>query len=218
MHRILILTLALAGTAQAQMVAGGQPSQSASTPSMDPSHDLKTGVVRFGLRAGTKITDGTVTIEVDASASGGVIVTGTGTVNEQPRGSGCYAVAGSIDGVINPRSGGSTGPITIDTGGQTISINVLKTGSSTAMPIVWNITGGNAVIEVGTNSGSSTQNNQINVGGCCNVVNFNSRSANNVGWGGGPGFQQGVNTGGTVNSGGQNNEFNSNGGQWTFRT
>lgn len=221
----LLLCSALATSTAAQNAQSGDSSSTQLSGGGD-----RTTAVRcdecpptFGgkrLGPGEKVTDSNGVTVTNNGSSGDLSISGTGSMREQPRGSGCWSVSGSITDITNPRSGGtSSGPIDIDTNGQPVNINLQRTGSSSSAPVVTNVTGGNATVNIGGNSGSSTQNNQVNVGGTGNTVNFGSRSANNTGNGGtGAGATAGTGSGGTVNSGGSNNQFNSRGGSWSFRT
>lgn len=208
----LCVALVFSAPAVAQLAATGPPG--------DPKAD---SALPFAsrLKPGHSVTDKNDVVITNGGTAGDLIIRGTGKLKEEPRGSGKWVTTGTITKAANERTGGSSGPITVDSAGQPITIDLEKTGPSQADPIVTTTTGGNVTVNVGSASpgASSTQNNEVRLEGTGNTVNFNRAAANNTGSGGNaavPG--SGAGSGGTVNAGGSGNTFNSNGGVWTFQT
>jgi hypothetical protein len=81
-------------------------------------------------------------------------------------------IQGTITRVENPGSGGSKGPITVETGGNAVTVD-LNTDGRNSSPISTTVTGGNATVNVGGDS------NNVTVGGAGNTVNINGN--NNTG-------------------------------------
>lgn len=156
------------------------------------------------LPPGKTATDGTATIE-----NGGTNANGRLWVRSDKKwtrdANGNYSTQGTIDEVKNPASQGSDGPISVNTGGNDIEVNLNRNGQSGAgNGISSTITGGSATVNVNGNYNNTT------VGGTQNNVNMNGN--HNTGTGQNAGSQ------GNVTSGGSNNSFNSNGGNWNFRS
>lgn len=156
------------------------------------------------LPPGKSATDGTTTVE-----NGGTNQNGRLWVRADRKwtrdANGNYSTTGTIDEVKNPASQGTDGPITVDTGGQDVEVNLNRNGQSGAgNGISSTITGGSATVNVNGNYNNTT------VGGTQNNVNMNGN--HNTGTGQNAGSQ------GNVTSPGSNNSFNSNGGNWNFQS
>lgn len=224
-HILSVVFAALAGvlltcSVVAQETPRGQDlQQQGQDPRLVTNSDK--GPSRRGLNPGEKVTDSNgVSVQVDGAATpstGSLQITYSGTATEQPRGSGCYVVSGSIQRVVNLRSGGVSGLITIDTAGNFVEVYLLRTGPSAQNPVMTTVSGGNASVEIGVNSsrGATTQNNSASVSGSGNTVTFNNSSNNSVTGEAG--------SSGTVNYNvpltGTNNTFNAVGGStWMVTT
>lgn len=114
--------------------------------------------------------------------------------------SGRTYVDGDITTVTNPSSGGSNGPIEINTSGKPLEIHLARNGANGS--ITSNIVGGNATITI------SGDQNDATVGGTGNTVLISGRNSSGTGT---------ANSGGSVTLTGNGSTFQSGGGNWTFR-
>lgn len=141
--------------------------------------------------------------DAPAGDTGRLYINFTGTLTEQPRGSGCFSTDGEITRVTNPGVG--TGSVVVDTKGKETDIRLDKTGRSAQDPVVTIIRGGNANVTVRGN------NNELTVGGRDNLVTFTGND--NTGKGEDATSQGEV----LLDRQGRRNEWNSNGGDWRVR-
>jgi len=115
-------------------------------------------------------------------------------------GQGRTYVEGDITTVTNPSSGGSNGPIEIDTSGKPLEVVLARNGANG--PITSNIVGGDATITI------SGDRNDATVGGTGNTLLISGRNSTGTGTAG---------SGGSVTLTGNGSTFQSGGGNWTFR-
>lgn len=204
MQRLAVLMatlLALATSASAQAV-----STIAGTTTTVPPVEMQGRIA-----AGEEVVDdqGRRVTNNGTNANGSLKITYTGTLtwdNQNPR-HGTIRGGGGMSSVTNPRTSGSDGPIVIDCANAPLVVNIDSNGGRTGS-VTTTITNGIAGVVV-----NITGNNQdFTVGGTGVAVSVTGNDNS------GQGAVTNPPSGGTVQLGGRNNSFRSNGGNWEFRS
>lgn len=179
------------------------PFANAQTDAASPTPTAIVQPPTFKLPPGASITDskGRSVENGGTNNNGRVHIKHTGNITNN--GNGTYTCSGEISEVTNPASQGSEGPITVNTNGEPTEVNLDRNGRDPGQHVNSTIIGGNATVNVSGNYNDPT------VGGTNNTVNITGN--HNSGQG------QGAGSGGTVNMGGRDNGWNSNGGNWNVR-
>lgn len=152
--------------------------------------------------AGEKVedTNGVVVENGGGNGNGHLIITCTGKVKRR----GNVVIVDKITRVDNPASQGSEGPISVDTGGNAVTVNLARNNNAGpgAQRLTANITGGNANVKVdgdGQNVNLDGRGNDVQVTGNNNSLTTQPGST------------------GTMELGGRGNQVIGGGAGWTIR-